>query len=92
MNRDEYVEKLKAQIDQWNVQMKHWEEAARGAQGQAAAQLERLKAQREEALDEMRRLQGASADAWKDMMRGTEDAFRAMQQAFEKASGEFKKK
>ena len=92
MTRDEYVQKLKSQIDQWNAQMGAWEAAAKGAQGQAAQQLEQLKARRDEALGEMRRLQGASMDAWKDMMRGAEDAFRGMQEAFDRARHNFDKK
>jgi len=92
MTREEYVQKLKSQIDQWNAQMSAWEAAAKGAQGKAAAQLDQLKEQRDEALGEMRRLQGASADAWKDMMRGAEDAFKSMHEAFDKARQNFDKK
>src|SRR4051812_12428065 len=33
MTQDEYVEKLKAQIDQWNAQLKDWEGKAAQAQG-----------------------------------------------------------
>ena len=33
MNRDEYVEKLKSQIDQWNAQMAKWEARRSGAGG-----------------------------------------------------------
>jgi predicted nucleic acid-binding Zn-ribbon protein len=92
MTRDEYVKKLKSQIDQWNTQMTTWEAAAKGAQSQLAGQLEQLKQRRDQALEEMRRLQGASTDAWKDMMRGAEDAFRGMQEAFDKARRNFDKK
>jgi len=92
MTREEYVQKLKSQIDQWNTQMAAWEGAAKGAQSQLAGQLEQLKQRRDEALEEMRRLQGASVDAWKDMMRGAEDAFRSMQEAFDKARRNFDQK
>ena len=36
ITREEYVQKLKSQIDQWNTQMATWEAAAKGAQGQPA--------------------------------------------------------
>ena len=32
MTRDEYVEKLKAQVDQWNAQLQDWEAKAAQAQ------------------------------------------------------------
>lgn len=92
MTRDEYVKKLKSQVDKWNTQMAAWESAAKGAQSQLGGQLAQLKQRRDQALDEMRRLQGASADAWKDMMRGADDAFRSMQDAFDKARRNFDKK
>jgi hypothetical protein len=85
MNRDEYVAKLKSQIDQWNAQAAKWE-------AQSAKQLEEFRAKRDAALAEMKRLQGASADAWKDMMQGADAAFKSMQAAFEKARSEFQKK
>jgi len=32
MNRDEYVQKLKSQLDQWNAESKKWEAKAQQAQ------------------------------------------------------------
>jgi hypothetical protein len=85
MNRDEYVAKLKSQIDHWNAQAAKWE-------AQSAKQFEEFRAKRDAALAEMKRLQGASTDAWKDMMQGADAAFKSMQAAFEKARSEFQKK
>ena len=39
-----------------------------------------------------KRLQTSSMDAWRDMMQGTDAAFKSMQEAFEKARREFQKK
>jgi hypothetical protein len=96
MNRDQYVQKLKTQIDQWNVEAAKWEAKAKGAQAGMQAeymrQLDQFRAQRDAALAEIKRLQGSSTDAWKDMMQGADAAMKSMQAAFEKARSEFGKK
>jgi lipid II:glycine glycyltransferase (peptidoglycan interpeptide bridge formation enzyme) len=96
MNRDEYVQKLKTQIDDWNAEAARWEERARKAQAGMKAQYERqlgdFRKKRDEAMTELRRLQGASADAWMEMMRGMESSAKSMQDAFERARRSFDKK
>ncbi|HEY2337711.1 MAG TPA: hypothetical protein VGI18_10150 [Burkholderiales bacterium] len=92
MNRDEYVQKLKAQIDQWNAQMVRWEQASAEVKDKYLQQLDEARVRRDEAIEEMKRLQHASADAWMQMMKGAETAFAAMQGAFERAREGFEKK
>jgi len=96
MNRDEYVQKLKAQLDQWNTEAKQWEAKAQEAQSHMKAEYEKqlaaLNARRDETLYQMKLLQNASADAWQDMMRGTDAALKSMQEAFNKARSHFEKK
>ena len=96
MTQDEYIEKLKAQIDQWNGQVKDWEAKAAQAHDklreQYLKQLEQVAAQRERVMVELRRVQGASLDAWRDLMRGADTAWKSMQEAFERARSEFNKK
>jgi hypothetical protein len=96
VSRDEYVQKLKSQIDQWNAEAGKWEAKAKtaqaGMQAEYAKQLEHYRARRDAALAELRRLQNASADAWKDMMRGADAAMKSMQEAFDKARRNFEKK
>ena len=88
ISREEYVAKLKTQIDQWNAEMAKWEAKATQAgekmQAQYHEQLVKFEAKRDEALAEMHRLQSASAEAWKDMMRGAENAMKSWQEAFDK--------
>jgi uncharacterized coiled-coil DUF342 family protein len=92
-SRDEYVQKLKSQIDQWNAQARDWEAKARDAgaamRAQYEKQLEQYRARRDAAVAELRRLQGASADAWQEMMRGMDAAMKSMQEAFERARKSF---
>jgi lipid II:glycine glycyltransferase (peptidoglycan interpeptide bridge formation enzyme) len=96
MNRDEYVAKLKSQIDQWNAEAAKWEAKAKqaqaGMQAEYQRQLAQFRTQRDATMNEVRRVQNASADAWKDMIQGADAAFKSMQAAFEQARSEFQKK
>jgi len=96
MNRDEYVKKLKDQIDQWNAESKKWEAKAQVAQASMKAeyekQLNQLNSRRDEAMYQMKLLQGASTDAWQDMMKGADQAVKSMQEAFNRARSHFDKK
>jgi hypothetical protein len=85
ISRDEYVQKLKEQIDHWNAQAQKWESAN-------AKHVEQFRARRDEALAELRRVQSASANAWRDMMRGADSALKGVQEAFDKARKQFDKK
>jgi hypothetical protein len=96
INRDEYIQKLKSQIDQWNTEAAHWQEKANKAQAGMKAeyerQLQQFRAKSEEARGELRRLQSASADAFTEMMRGADTAMQSMKDAFERARRSFDKK
>jgi hypothetical protein len=96
INRDEYIQKLKSQIDQWNAEAAHWEDKARKAQSGMKTEYDRqignFRAKSEEAMAELRRLQSASTDAFSEMMRGADAAMRGMQEAFERAQRSFDKK
>jgi len=93
--RDDYVEKMKTQLDEWNAQVAKWEgktkEAQAGARVEYEKQLETFRRQRDQALEQMRRVQGAAGDAWIDLARGADDAWAKMREAFEKARSHFQK-
>jgi lipid II:glycine glycyltransferase (peptidoglycan interpeptide bridge formation enzyme) len=95
-NRDEYVRKLKAQIDEWNAEAARWEERAHKAQAGMKAeyqrQLETFRRKSDEAAAELARLQHASTDAWIEMMRGVDASMKSMQEAFERARHSFERK
>ena len=92
MNRDEYVQKLKAQIDQWNAHLKKWESLSEEMKNKYLQQLDEAQVRRDEAMAELKRIQGASADAWTQMMKGADTAFKEMGDAFERARKAFDKK
>ena len=93
-NRDEYVEKLKAQLDQWNSQLAAWDAATRGATADAKIELEKqigiVKSRADDMVYRMELMKGASADAWQEIARGADEARKTMQDAFEKARSRFK--
>ena len=94
--RDEYVEKMKTQLDQWNAEIAKWEAKADIAQAEARVEfnkrLEAVRQQREQALVQLRLMQGAAGDAWMEMMKGTDQAWASMREAFDKASSHFRGK
>lgn len=96
INRDEYVQKLKNQLDQWNAESKKWEAKAKEAQasmkGEYEKQLNTLHSRRDEAMYQLKLLQGASTDAWQEMMQGADQAWKNMHEAFNKARSHFEKK
>lgn len=93
-NRDEYVEKLKAQLDQWERQTTLWETAAREATTEAKTELEKqvgiMRSRADDLVYRMELMKGASADAWQEIARGADEARKTMQDAFEKARFHFK--
>ena len=91
--RDDYVAKLKVQLDEWNAEVSKWEAKAKGAQAEARVeyekQLEALRRQRDEATEQMRKIQAAAGDAWQDLARGADEAWAKAREAFAKASSRF---
>ena len=94
--REEYVQKMKAQLDQWNAEVAKWEEKTRAAQAEMKTeyekQLEAYRSRRDEAMYQLHQVQVASAEAWMDMMKGADAAWKAMGEAFLKARSHFEKK
>jgi len=93
--RDEYVGKLKGQLDQWNAEVAKWEAKAKQAQSgvrvEYEKQLKDLRRQRDEALEQMKRVQAATGDAWVDLVRGADEAWAKMRETLEKARSHFNK-
>jgi lipid II:glycine glycyltransferase (peptidoglycan interpeptide bridge formation enzyme) len=94
--RDEYIAKLKTQLDQWNAEMAKWEGQATQAQANMRAEYEKqlaaIRQHQGHAKEQLRKVQAASGDAWMELTRGADEAWAAMRQAFEKAHAQFKKK
>jgi lipid II:glycine glycyltransferase (peptidoglycan interpeptide bridge formation enzyme) len=95
MTRDEYVAKMKAQLEQWNAEVAKWEEKTKTAQAGMKAeyqkQLEVFRSRRDEGLYKLQQIQAASTEAWSDLMRGADEAWKQMNDAFKKARSHFEK-
>jgi hypothetical protein len=93
--RNEYVEQLKKNLDQWNVDIAKWEAKAKVAQTdmriEYEMQLEALRKHREDAMEKMKELQASSGEAWKDLTAGADAAWASMREAFDKATSHFQK-
>lgn len=96
MERDEYVQKLKAQIDQWNAEVSKWEAKAKESQAHMKEEYEKqlgnVRSKRDEAMYQMKLMQNASHDALQEVMRGADEAWKNMQEAFNRARSHFEKK
>lgn len=94
--REEYVDKMKSQLDQWNAEAVRWEEKVKHAETDVKAEYERqlasVRSRRDEAMVNMRQLQAASTEAWMDMMRGVDEAWKRMGEAVGQARSHFDKK
>lgn len=94
-NRDEYVAKLKAQLDTWNADMARWETQGRAASAEMkkkyAKELDALREQREKALYQMKLLEGASATAWAEFTHGADEAWDHLRASIDKARKGFEK-
>lgn len=88
INRDEYLQKVKTQIDQWNQDLKQLETKVEAAQADAAAeyrkQLEQLRTMRDDAAKRYAQMQEAGGDAWKEVMQGMDKTWDAWVDAFGK--------
>ncbi len=92
--RDAYVQKMKAKLDEWNADIDKLEAQTSKVQADAKLryekQLTELKSNRDAAAQKLRELQDASVDAWEAMRRGTEAAWADMAKAFREAAERFK--
>lgn len=94
-NRDEYIRKAKAKIDEWDAEIDKLSARTEAAQADAKlkyqAQLDTLRKQRDENMERLRELQNASETAWESVRKGMEDSWERMNKAFKEAYDRFNK-
>jgi flagellar hook-basal body complex protein FliE len=92
-SREEYLEKFKTKIDEWDADIDKLEAKARDAQADAQAQyhkqIESMREMRNEAMTRYSEMQNAAADAWEAMAKGGEKAWNAWLAAFDEARSKF---
>ena len=93
-DRDAYVEKFKARIDQWNADIDKLEAKAKEARADARIEHEKrireARAKRDAAQGKLDELRNASGEAWEDVKQGAERAWSACREAVEDAAARFK--
>jgi predicted nucleic acid-binding Zn-ribbon protein len=94
-SRDEYVSKLKTQLDRWNADVGKWEAQAGAAKADMKKHYEKqlaiLRAQQESARYNLRLVEDASATAWTDLSTGADEAWAKMRAAIAEARSHFEK-
>ena len=89
-NRDEYIEKMKASLDEWNAELAELEARARSAEADMRLnfdrQIEELRRRRDEAEKQLRELRSAGEESWERMRQGMEAAWEEMHRAFREAA------
>ncbi len=94
-NREEYIDKLAAQLKEWSVKIDELESKARAAKADVKTgygnQIRQLKDKRDTATQKLQELKGASSDAWETLKAGTETAWADLRNAVTAAKERFKK-
>jgi len=92
--KEQYIEKAKAKLDQWNAEIDRVQAKAKAAEADAKIeyqkQLEEMRVKRDEAEARLKELRDASDDAWTDMKAGFDRAWDSLSSAFDTAMARFK--
>lgn len=93
-NREEFIQKMKAQLDQWSIEIDRLSARAETAQAEAKlkyrAQIEAIKQQREAAKLKLHELQASSEDAWDSVRESMESGWESITKAIKDAMSRFK--
>jgi SMC interacting uncharacterized protein involved in chromosome segregation len=94
-NREEYIDKLAAQLKEWSAKIDELEVKARAAKEDAKAgyenQVSELKKKREIATRKLQELKSTSSEAWDVVKAGAETAWADLMKAVNEAKEKFKK-
>lgn len=93
-NRDEYVRKMQAKLEEWNAEIDKLSAKANEATAELkkeySEQIESLKARQAVARERIEELQQAGEGAWGDLKSGIELAWTALGEALDSARSRFK--
>lgn len=94
INRDEYVRKMQAKLEEWNADIDKLtaraSEVREDLKQDYAGQLEALKAKQAVARQRIEELQKSGGSAWEDLKTGIELAWSAVSEAIDSAKSRFK--
>jgi chromosome segregation ATPase len=91
--RNEYLEKVKEQLEEWEYDIDRLEARLEDAQADGKVKLDKtineLKAKQKELQLKLRDLEGAAEEAWTDIRDGVELAWDSLKLGFLAAKSEF---
>ncbi len=94
-NREEYIDKMTAQLKEWSRKIDELEFKARAAKADARVTYENrildMKTKREAVNKKLHELKGAGNEAWESMTAGVDAAWDEFKHAFTEAKNKFKK-
>ena len=94
-SREDYIEKLKQKLDDWNTEIESLEAKAEQVAGsvkeQYHKQLEDAKLRRDELQDKLAELKHSSDAAWDDLKSGADLAWDALSSALKSAKSKFER-
>ena len=82
-NLDKHIEELEARVDE------SWSKMDKSAREKARANLKALRKQRTQVAEWYGSLKSSTGDAWEHMKKGFSDAYKALNDAWEKSEKEF---
>jgi uncharacterized coiled-coil DUF342 family protein len=92
--RDEYIEKMKAKLDELNAGISRLEAKARESDSDLRIKYEdevqKMKQRRSEAKAKLDEFQQAGKDAWQDLKTGLQGAWDSLDSAIKSANERFK--
>jgi chromosome segregation ATPase len=93
--RTQYIEKMKARLDQWDAEIGKLEakveELKADARIEYQKQIQEVRRHRDEAYSKVKELQNASDEAWGDVASGFDNAWGNIVQSIETAMSRFRR-
>lgn len=91
--KDDYVEKLKAQLDEWSAEIDVLDARLHQADADLrikySEQVENLRLKRDEAKLKLLELQASAGDAWQELKKGSDEAWEVIKHAVSEARKKF---
>ncbi|MBK1709114.1 MULTISPECIES: hypothetical protein [Marichromatium] len=93
-SKDDYVAKMKSQLDEWNASIAAMEEKGDEIKGEAKVkyqeQLAALRVQRAEGEKKLKEVQAASENTWEQVKRESDNVWEAFKDSYQAFAAHFK--
>ena len=93
--RDEFIKKLKKQLDEWNTELNKLEKKVADSAGEAKEkynkQITELRVKYQEGERKFEKVKSATEETWNDLKEDTENIVGALQEAVKAFKAHFKK-